>query len=395
MASVPYSGAPSAVGYQHQTWWALYELLRSGIDRPDAAITLELYDDVAWEENGTPTQLLQLKHHQNTYRALTDTSTDLWRTLRVWMNTAIPGDAAGAQLLLVTTQTASSGTAVAALRPDTFDIKVALTGLEAVAHQATSQQTELARTQFLTLNSSDRRAFISRIRIIDSSPCINDIQKLVRARLLWALPTGREELFLAMVWNWWDEQSLTMLQGRRRSVDIGTARTAIAEIRDQFTCESLPTLVELRDVDEISVAATYQTYLFVQQMRWIACPPRNLQKAIVDYYRAYSQAVRWIDEDLIGVAELTKFETDLIDEWEREFEWMLDTLGDDADEDAKQQAGKQLLRQLLDHSGIVVRPRYDQPFFARGRRHVLADTGRIGWHPDFESRVHDLLAVNA
>ena len=228
MASVPYSGAPSAVGYQHQTWWALYELLRSGIDRPDAAITLELYDDVAWEENGTPTQLLQLKHHQNTYRALTDTSTDLWRTLRVWMNTAIPGDAAGAQLLLVTTQTASSGTAVAALRPDTFDIKVALTGLEAVAHQATSQQTELARTQFLTLNSSDRRAFISRIRIIDSSPCINDIQKLVRARLLWALPTGREELFLAMVWNWWDEQSLTMLQGRRRSVDIGTARTAIA-----------------------------------------------------------------------------------------------------------------------------------------------------------------------
>jgi hypothetical protein len=33
---------PSAVGYQYQTWWALVELLRSGVGRPDAAIILAL-----------------------------------------------------------------------------------------------------------------------------------------------------------------------------------------------------------------------------------------------------------------------------------------------------------------------------------------------------------------
>jgi hypothetical protein len=65
------------VGYQYQTWWALAELLRSGSGRPDAAITLELHDDIAWEQVGSPTELLQVKHHQNTQRALTDASTDV------------------------------------------------------------------------------------------------------------------------------------------------------------------------------------------------------------------------------------------------------------------------------------------------------------------------------
>ena len=395
MASTPHSAAASAVGYQHQTWWALVELLLSGARLPDAAITLELYDDVAWEQDGSPTQLLQIKHHQRTQRALTDTSTDVWRTMKVWMDTAIPGDATGAQLLLITTQQAGTDTAVATLRPKTLDERVALVRLETVAHEATSEQTKLAREQFLELSPSDRRTFISRIRVIDGSPRIEDVPTLVRAHLQWALPTGREELFLAMVWRWWDEQALAMLQGRIRSLDVGAARAAIADIRDQFTSENLPTLVELLDIDATIVAAEYRTHMFVQQMQWVAYPPHNLQKAIVDYYRAYTQTVRWLDEDLIGVPELTKFETELVDEWEREFDWMLDTLDDDADEASKQQAGKRMLRQLLAQTGITVRARYNELFFTRGKRHVLADAGRIGWHPDFESRIQELLQVSA
>ncbi|GAB3066372.1 hypothetical protein GCM10027186_17950 [Micromonospora schwarzwaldensis] len=395
MAPGSHSAAPNAVGYQHQTWWALVELLGSGVDRPDASISLELHDDVAWEADNNPTHLLQVKHHQLTHRALTDTSPDVWRTLKVWMDTATPGDTSGPQLLLITTQTAADGTAIAALRPETLDEKTALIGLEAVARETTSQQTKTAREQFLELSPADRRAFLTRIRVIDGSPHIHDVPALVRTHLHWALPTGHEELFLAMIWRWWDEQALAMLQGRLSSLDVGVARSAIADIRDQFTSESLPTMVELLDVDGETVAAEYRTHTFVQQMQWVAYPPRNLQKAIVDYYRAYVQTVRWLDEDLIGVAELNRFEAELVDEWDREFDWMLDTLDDDADEAAKQEAGKQMLRQLLAQTGISVRARYNEPFFVRGKRHVLADAGRIGWHPDFESRIERLLQVAA
>ncbi|OLZ42781.1 hypothetical protein BS329_41620 [Amycolatopsis coloradensis] len=217
----------------------------------------------------------------------------------------------------------------------------------------------------------------------------------VRSLLHWALPTGHEDLYLAMVWRWWDDQALALLQGRLRSVEVGSAQAAVNDIRDRFANENLPTLVELSDVDTAEVVAEHGTRAFVQQMEWIAFPPVSLEKAIVDYYRAYTQTVRWIDEDLIGIPELSRFEAELIDEWEREFEWTVDNLDDDADDKAKQRAGKDMLRQLLLRTGISVRARYNDPFFARGQRHMLADSGRIGWHPDFESRLTQLLQVPA
>jgi hypothetical protein len=102
MAQASHNAAPNAVGYQHQTWWALVELLRSGPSRPDSALSLELYDDVAWDQAGSPTELLQIKHHEGSHRALTDRATDVWKTLKVWMDTASPGDADGPALVLVT-----------------------------------------------------------------------------------------------------------------------------------------------------------------------------------------------------------------------------------------------------------------------------------------------------
>jgi len=178
--------------------------------------------------------------------------------------------------------------------------------------------------------------------------------------------------------------------------EMGAVRSdRIAEAIGTVPRQRLPTLVELGDVDVEVVTAEHRTHTFVQQMQWVACPPVNLQKAIVDYYRAYTQAVRWVNEDLIGLAELAKFEAELVDEWEREFEWMVDTLDDDSDDAAKEKAGRTMLRQLLAQAGITVRARYNEPFFTRGQRHRLADSGRIGWHPDFESRIQQLLQVTS
>ena len=70
MASGQHGAAPSALGYQYQTSCCMFELLRQigSHDRSDAAISLELHDDVAWDENGTATELLQLKHHGGSRR---------------------------------------------------------------------------------------------------------------------------------------------------------------------------------------------------------------------------------------------------------------------------------------------------------------------------------------
>jgi hypothetical protein len=354
-----------------------------------------MYDDIAWDTQGTATELLQVKHHRGSARRLTDRTMDVWKTIQVWMDASPPSYADGPALVLITTQTASPDSAMSLLRAEGRDEAAALALLEAVADEVGADDTRPTRRRFLALEPSARRTLVHRMRVADGSPRAEEVHPAARTALQWTLPPGHEELFMAMVWKWWDGQALALLQGRLASLDVGSAHAALADIRDQFTSETLPTLVQLADVDEAQVREAYRARPFVEQMAWIAYPPRNLQKAIVDYYRAYTQAVQWVDEDLIGIAELERFEAELVDEWEREFEWMTEGLSNDADERAKQEAGRSLLRTLLGQTGITVRSRYNDPFFARGHRHALADSGRVGWHADFEDRIKQLLNVHA
>ncbi|MEV6986501.1 ABC-three component system protein [Sphaerisporangium sp. NPDC051017] len=395
MPAGQHDASASAIGYLYQVNWCLVELLQRAPDRPDQAISLETHDDVAWEESGSPTELLQTKHHVGAAMGLGDKHADIWKTLLVWMNTAQPTDPQGPALILVTTSVAPAGTAAHALRRDTRNTQAAVIKLADAARTSISESTEKARKRFLALTEAEQQTLLGRVTVVDGALGIDDLdQKL--AKILWAaMPHANQELFLAMVWRWWSGVALDMLRGRRQMVGAGEAQAAISHLRDQFSDDNLPTTVELSDVDENHIIAMHGEDVFVHQMRWVACNEVNLRKAIVDYYRAVTQATKWITEDLIGLHELEKFEDNLRDEWDRAFADMIEDLSLDADEDAKIAAGKALLRRLRDSTAVNVRPRYNDAFFARGRRHVLADHRDIGWHPDFQSRLEELLSVPA
>jgi hypothetical protein len=387
----PHSAAASAAGYQYQTWWSLLAMLRTGPDRPDATLSIEMHDDVAWEESGSPTDLLQTKHHQVTNRTLNDMGDDIWRTLQVWLDTAMPSDPAGPLLHLVSTDEAPVSSAAYALRPRSRDVPAAIAKLTKAAQDSTSTTTRRAREQFLGLGDAGRQAFVERISVLDQEPYLEDVDARVRRELIWVLPKGHEDLFMELLWGWWDAHAVGMLRGKRPGVSVAEVSQKLDDLRDQFTQDRLPTLVDLSDVDVESVFASYKDRPFVAQLGWINWPPLNLQKAVIDFFRAYTQTARWVTEDLIGLDELQRFEDELVDEWQREFEFMQIELGDSATEEEKQRAGVALLRALLEATEIRVRDRYDDPFFARGKRHELADGGRVGWHVDFEERLRLLL----
>ena len=241
------------------------------------------------------------------------------------------------------------------------------------------------------MGDAGQQTFVERISVLDQQPHLEDIDERVRHELKWGLPKGHEDLFMQLLWGWWDAQAVGMLRGNRPGVSVAEVYQKLNDLRDQFTQDRLPTLVDLSDVDVESVFASYKDRPFVAQLGWINWPPLNLQKAVVDFFRAYTQTARWVTEDLIGLDELQRFEDELVDEWQREFEFTQVELGDGATEEEKQRAGVALLRALLDATEIRVRARYDDPFFARGKRHELADSGRVGWHVDFEERLRLLL----
>lgn len=385
-----HSAAASALGYLHQIRWGLLELLRSRSDDPTRSLTMEMYDDVAWDNAGTPTDLKQLKLHTGaTSPNLTDASTDLWRTFRVWMDAGSPGDPYGPTLSLITTSSVGGSSAASYLRAVDRDPGKALSKLEEAARTSTSKETETSRGQFLSLGAADRAAFVERVFVVDQSPDLDGVDEEVALTLRWLAPTEHFETFMDQVWGWWSRTSLRMLQRQRGPVTVAETQSALERIRDGYSRENLPTLVEADELETDPSSHHDRTY--VKQLKLLQVRPRPIEKAIIDYQRAYLQETRWLDRHLVDIEELDNFTERLVDEWERAYDHMCDQLPDDASDDDKRTAGRALLHTLCNESALTIRARFQEQFHARGRRHALADNRVIGWHPGFEEHLEAML----
>lgn len=385
-----HSAARSALGYLFQSQWPLVELVRRASERPDLELTIEMYDDVSWEQEGTPQELLQLKHHLTSTRTIGDMGPDLWRTIGSWMDVHPPDDTEGPTLTLVTTQHAAEGSACWALGPDVKDKEQAKHLLEVAARESTSESTSGVRTRFLTLSDAQRSIFVGRMVVLHGASQIDDLDAELRKLLRVGLPYGQEDLFMDRLWAWWYRIVVGLLQRWKATISTLEVTQQISDLRDQFASGNLPTLVNVDDFDS-TTEGMYSGRTFVEQLRWISFSSNLLQKAIVDYYRAYTQSARWVENHLVGLNELDAFEDNLKDEWERAFEFMTLRLGADPPPERIAIEGQTLFRQVTEQSKIRVRNRYDEAFFTRGKYHELADDGVVGWHLEFEGRLKALL----
>lgn len=400
-----HSAAASAAGYLYQTNWALLDLLLKAPSRPDQAISLEMHDDVAWTDDGTATELLQTKLHAKATAGLGDKDTDVWKTLAVWMDRDDCTDPHGADLALVTTSVALASSAAYALRPDPNkrDVPCAAQRLVDAAQELTNQSTEKPRKKFLSLSPAERMNLLTRVRVLDGQLPPEELDREVWEVLTYGLPPGQkaQNRFLAEIWRWWAEVSVDMLAGRRAVVEAGEVLTFVWELRSRFSSEDLPTTVQIAEVTPEDVEK-YDDARFVAQMKLVNYSSESLRLAVIDYHRAVTQETQWIDDYLLDLQELRKFEDNLRFEWSRVFNHVLEDLEDLQDdmdpvdlEKEKVKAGRNLLRSLLASTAVSVRKHYNDAFYARGKRHELADESDhargIGWHPDFASRLEAVI----
>jgi hypothetical protein len=389
-----HDASASALGYFYQSQWPLVEIVRRASERPDLKMAIEMYDDVSWEEDGMPVELLQIKHHIDSVRTLGDKDLDLWRTIASWMDAHRADDPDGPTLTLVTTQAARPGTACSCLRPISRDTVEGKRLLDLAARESTSTVTSAVRQRYLALTDSQRSIFVGRIFVLDGAFEIDNLGGELRKLLHLALPHGHEEVFLDRLWAWWYRVVVTLLKRQSTTISALEVTQYVSDLRDTFTADNLPTLVDIDDFDPAS-EVSYSGRVFVEQLRWISLSAPLLQKAIVDYYRAYTQSSRWIEDHLVGLNELDSYEANLRDEWERSFEFMLLRLGPSASSERIDEESQSLFLQVTEQCGVRVRDRYNEVFFTRGKYHELADDGRVGWHPEFGQRLKDLLLGQA
>ena len=167
----------------------------------------------------------------------------------------------------------------------------------------------------------------------------------------------------------------------------------VADIADQLKSDTLPVDPSVMREHNESISDLYRDRSFVQQLLWIALENNRLWKAIRDYHRSFTQRSFWLRHQLLAETELERFAFRLHDEWEQIFDSRVAAMERERRTD-RDIVGQEILEELARGSRTRLRDRFDEPWFNRGMFHALADGElgyQIGWHPDFESKLEEML----
>ncbi|TYQ30860.1 ABC-three component system protein [Pseudanabaena sp. UWO310] len=393
MANKFSANAPT-LGYLYQIRYALFVLLQRIANEPDAKISIEILDDVAFEDNGQPLELHQLKHHINIKKeaSLTNSSTDLWKTIRIWSenldkNSNVSQEIA---LILVTTATAPNGSIASKLRHGSSrDEGEALGEMLKVIKDSRSVSNQPCYNAFKSLSKKQQQFLISKIQIVDQSPNIADLEDKIVKRL--RLSTRFPQALKSRLEGWWFERTINHLMDDNHAPISGIElQSKIDSISDELRPDTLPNdFPVLVEKDETEIASSDR--IFVEQLRLIMLGNTRLRFAIGDYYRAFSQRTKWLDDGLILPDELEKYEDILVGEWRRQFEIMKEELPNGLPSESRMiELGKSLFKWAETNNHTPIRRDFLGDF-SRGNYHILSNQLKVGWHPDFQSRLSHLI----
>ncbi|MDM3848356.1 MAG: hypothetical protein PT116_25870 [Aphanizomenon gracile PMC638.10] len=201
--STGFSAGPHALGYMFQARYALYLILTN---KEELQIAVESLDDITFfETENNPTELLQLKHHTTNEASLTDSSSDIWKTIRVWSTQlqenkiSLPDTV----LTLVTTAESPADSAAFLLRPvKARKPKIALQKLLDVANTSKNLALTKSFEAFKALDSTQQELLINSIQIIDNSPDIIDITPKIKEQLIAVRREHRDAVYERLE-GWW------------------------------------------------------------------------------------------------------------------------------------------------------------------------------------------------
>lgn len=387
-----FSADASALGYFYQTRYALLLLLRADVDDE---LSIERFDDVAFTNTGDPIELIQTKHHIKSNKSLSDASSDLWKTLRVWSEKIAKGEIqlGKVRLTLITTSKALDDSAASKLCPPNIstatrrDVSGALQLLTRVVEKSQNQQNKAAYDAFTKLGKEKQLAMLESVTVLDGSPSIGDTKAgIIDMLKLTARREHRQPLFDRLQ-AWWFERVIQHLSGRREDrITYKELDTTVQDLRDQFHQENLP-------IDYKNLAAPAETELkmneriFITQLRLVDVAEPRIKTAIGDYYKAYQQRSRWIREELLNIGELESYESTLIDEWKRQYDRLCERIKS-SNETEKRGGGNDLYNWMEEKADYKIRPRITERYVARGSYHILSNRLKVGWHPDYKTHMY-------
>ena len=381
------------LGYLYQVQYAL-ELLLSN-DNSSYQISIEKFDDVAFEKDGQPKQLIQLKHHVKQQGNLTDSSPDLWRTIKVWIDflpqkPELLGDT---EFLIITTAIAPENSVAWCLKQRNCDFEAVYSKLYNVCIESNNNANKNFYKAFQGAEPAIIRSLIEHIRIIDGANNIKNLENQIKKQIRYNSLPQYEDLVYERLVGWWYTKIIEALSSENPVfITQNQVRSVIVSITQEYSNDNLP-IDDYDGIDDLQESCLNEDEKnFCKQLKLISVSNARIKIAIKDYYRAYHQRASWIRNDLLYVNELDRYEKRLIDEWEHAFAEMEENLRDleVITDKAKIKAGRSLFSKIGDKD-IRIRSKCQEAFIMRGTYHMLADKLKVGWHIDFLERLKELL----
>ena len=381
------------LGYLYQVRYALALLLEN--DNSDCQISIEKFDDVAFSKDDIPIQLIQLKHHIQHQGNLADASTDMWRTIKVWLDaiSETPDILDGTNFLIITTATAPIDSAAFLLKKDSNrNPDTAYQKLKTVCFSSVNQAHQRYYDAFREAGEDTVKQLIRQIYIIDCASNIIDVEKDILKHIRYSCIPKHQKMIYERLEGWWFKKAIDALCcDTPVFVNQNQVRSFIVSVSQEYADDNLPIdILDIDDLQESNFSANEK--IFHEQLKLICLGNHRMQLALRDYYRAFRQRASWVRNDLLYVNELGQYEQRLIDEWERAFAAMEETLSEtnNAAEEEKAKEGRQLFSDI-EKRDIRIRPKCQEAFIMRGSYHILANQLKIGWHVDFFDRLKQLL----
>jgi hypothetical protein len=397
-SSPSFDASKSALGYLHQCRCALLLALQRD-DFPEHAISIEKFDDISVHDpnspNSTVVELRQHKLHVSRQGNLGDKSVDVWKTLRVWAESVAAKrmDLDRVQLCLVTTSRANDSNAIRWLRPatDSRNSEEARKRLEQAGAESTNKIVSNACKVFMQLDDGRRKKLFASISLLDGGLDAIEVRGAMN-RCVWsACIEKHRSAFLDRLEGWWINQVvLHLFDPNPVPIPIFVVQQQVHEISASFRRGTLPDNLLNEPVPYMSVEDTTETN-FVRQLSLLGISQVRIQMALEDHYRAFTQRSKWAKEHLLNFDEEVNYESRLMVGWKERFLIMAEGLLAGCDDPTLAKHGSKLYEWIVTEapskSQLWFRPDFQSEYMTKGSYHMLSDQLRVGWHPEYESRL--------
>ncbi len=384
-----FSANEPSLGYLYQVRYGL--LLIVSEQNPDAKLLIEQIDDISIE---TPTsmEVYQTKLHINSVANLTNASTDLWKTIRVWSEGIASGqlDPDNCIFNLITTAEASADTIPFKLKQGTSktrEVEELLKSLLEVATTSDNKTNKAAYTAFIALPKEKQEKLIKNISVIDSSIDLNEAKEGIKKRLFYSITSDRIEALYHRLEGWFVGEVILQLQNQRAEITGKDVQDKILDIADSLKVDNLPADFTVSIASDEGQLSPYRNKLFVKQLDVVGVNSKLINHAISDYHRAFSQKSKWLRDGLINPNDEIQYDEKLIDDWERKFAILEDIAS--TDDETKKTGGKMFYESHYVNSqpSIHIKERFKEQYMVRGSCQILSDKKKVGWHPDFKTKI--------